>query len=116
MPIPRGIPKTNPERPSKSERKDETTTRGRAPSSQTRELGYGARPWPSPASTGARPSDGRPPQGQGTPCRVLRQPLSTMSLDVLTCLDDQTTSESYETRTVVFVSKIASQRFENHID
>src|SRR4051812_23278813 len=32
------------------------------------------------------------------------------------CLEGQTTSESNETRTIVPVSKIASQRFENHID
>src|SRR5436190_5599324 len=31
-------------------------------------------------------------------------------------LEGQTTSESNETRTVVSVSKIASQRFKNHID
>src|SRR3954465_7030029 len=39
-----------------------------------------------------------------------------ISLDVLPCLDDQTTSESYETRTVASVSKIASQRFKNCVD
>src|SRR5436189_108090 len=32
------------------------------------------------------------------------------------CLESQTTSESNEIRTVVSVSKITSQRFENHID
>src|SRR3954469_6744330 len=50
------------------------------------------------------------------PDRAPSQPLSTTSLDVLPCLDDQTTSESYETRTVASVSKIASQRFENRVD
>src|SRR3954467_11576740 len=56
------------------------------------------------------------PQGQGTPCRVPQQPLSTIYSDILTCLEGQTTSESNETRTVASVSKIASQRFKNHID
>src|SRR3954471_6529622 len=37
-------------------------------------------------------------------------------LDVSRCSEGQTTSESNETRTVVSASKIASQRFENHID
>src|SRR5436189_219751 len=32
------------------------------------------------------------------------------------CLEGQTISESNETRTVASVSKIASQRFKNHID
>src|SRR3954470_17708875 len=64
----------------------------------------------------ARPSHGRAPLGQGTPCRGPRQPLSTVPFDFLTCLEGQTTSESNETRTVVSVSKIASQRFENHVD
>src|SRR3954467_14067794 len=39
-----------------------------------------------------------------------------MSFDISRCLEDQTTSESYETRTVASVSKRASQRFENHLD
>src|SRR2546430_832673 len=38
-----------------------------------------------------------------------------MSFDISRCLEGQTTSESYETRTVVSVSKIASQRFKNYI-
>src|SRR5204862_211031 len=38
-----------------------------------------------------------------------------MSFDVSRCLEGQTTSESYETRTVVSVSKIASQRFKNYV-
>src|SRR5438270_3696282 len=37
-------------------------------------------------------------------------------LDVLTRLDDQTASESYETKTVMSVSKIASQRLKNRVD
>src|SRR4051812_7310988 len=57
-----------------------------------------------------------PPLGQGTPCSVPRQPLSTILCDVSMCLEGQTTSESNETRTVVSVSKTASQRFKNHID
>src|SRR5438045_4172989 len=56
------------------------------------------------------------PLGQGTPYRVPDQPFLMIPFDVLRCLEDQTTSESYETRTVVSVSKIASQRFKNHID
>src|SRR2546430_2655756 len=57
-----------------------------------------------------------PPRGLGTPCRVPRQPVSTIFSDVSRCLEGQTTSESNETRTVVCVSKIASQRFRDHID
>src|SRR5436190_883660 len=64
----------------------------------------------------ARPSTGRAPLGQGTPCRVPRQRLLTVLFDVSTYLEGQTTSKSDETRTVVSVSKIASQRFKNHID
>src|SRR5436190_18010613 len=45
-----------------------------------------------------------------------RQPVSSTSFDVSRCLEGQTTSESYETRTVASVSKRASQRFENHLD
>src|SRR3954462_1165692 len=37
-------------------------------------------------------------------------------LDVSPCLVGQTTSESNKTRTVVSVSKIASQRFKNRVD
>src|SRR3954468_24302219 len=64
-------------------------------------------PWPSPQGH---------PLGQGTPYRVPDQPFLMIPFDVLTCLKSQTTSESDETRTVVSVSKIASQRFENHVD
>src|SRR5438270_483161 len=61
-------------------------------------------------------SSSRPPLGQWTPCSVPRQPLSTMFFDVSTCLEGQTTSESYETRTVVSISKIASQWFKSRVD
>src|SRR2546430_2446760 len=44
-----------------------------------------------------------------------RQRVSAISFDVLRCLEGQTTSESYETRTVASVSKRASQRFKNHV-
>src|SRR5437588_693564 len=64
-------------------------------------------PWPSPQGH---------PLGQGTPYRVPDQPFLMIPFDVLTCLEGQTNSESYETRTVVSVSKIASQRFENRVD
>src|SRR5436189_4188356 len=57
-------------------------------------------PWPSPQGH---------PLGQGTPYRVPDQPFLMIPFDVLTCLEGQTNSESYETRTVVSVSKIASQ-------
>src|SRR5436189_243912 len=64
-------------------------------------------PWPSPQGH---------PLGQGTPYRVPDQPFLMIPFDVSRCLEGQTTSESYEKRTVVSVSKIASQRFKNHID
>src|SRR3954469_8281649 len=57
-------------------------------------------PWPSPQGH---------PLGQGTPYRVPDQPFLMIPFDVLRCLEGQTTSESYETRTVVSISKIASQ-------
>src|SRR5436190_554918 len=88
---------------------------GRPPSPQTGELGHGGRPWPSLADAGARPSHGRAPERAGDPLLGPRQPVSVISFDVSRCLEGQTTSESYETRTVVFVSKIASQRFKNHV-
>src|SRR3954465_12712706 len=50
----------------------------------------------------------------GDPLLGPRRPVSAISFDVSRRLKGQTTSESYETRTVAFVSKIASQRFENH--
>src|SRR5438270_674673 len=96
--------------------KGESTTRGRPPSPPTGELGYGGRPWPSPADTGARPFNGRAPHGAGDPLQGPRQPDSMTLSNVSRCLEGQTTSESNETRTVVSVSKIASQRFKNHID
>src|SRR3954462_10179619 len=96
--------------------KSESTTRGRPPSPPARELGYGGRSWPSLANTGARPSHGRAPFGAGDPLQGPRQSVSAILFDVLRCLEGQTTSESDETRTVASVSKIASQRFKNHID
>src|SRR2546430_1100141 len=56
------------------------------------------------------------PVRAGDPLLGPRQPVSAIPFDVSRCLEGQTTSESYETRTVVFVLKIASQRFENHVD
>ena len=95
---------------------DESTPPGRPPSPPTGELGHVGRPWPSLADTEARPSNGRAPVRLGDPLLGPRQPVSLTSFDVSRCLEGQTTSESYETRTIVFVSKIASQRFENHVD
>src|SRR5436189_170310 len=105
-----------PRKPRKHAQKSEPTTHGRPPSPPTGELGHVGRPWPSPADTGARPSHGQAPVRAGDPLQGPRQPVSTILLDVLTCLDDQTTSESYETRTAVSVSEIASQRLKNCID
>src|SRR5436189_302817 len=56
------------------------------------------------------------PLGQGTHYRVPDQPFLMIPFDISRCLEGQTTSESYETRTVASVSKRASQRFENHVD
>src|SRR3954465_14458483 len=64
-------------------------------------------PWPSPQGH---------PLGQGTPYMVPDQSFLMIPFDVLTCLEGQTNSESYKTRTVVSVSKIASQRFKNRVD
>src|SRR5256886_926310 len=52
----------------------------------------------------------------GDPLLGPRQPVSAISFDVSRCLEGQTTSESYKTRTVASVSKRSSQRFENHVD
>ena len=104
-----------PRKPRKHAQKGEPTTLGRPPSPPTGELGHGGRPWPSLADTEARPSNGRAPVRLGDPLLGPRQPVSSTSFDVSRCLEGQTTSESYETRTVVSVSKIASQRFENHV-
>src|SRR3954465_11110577 len=64
-------------------------------------------PWPSPQGH---------PLGQGTPYMVPDQSFLMIPFDVLTCLEGQTNSESYKTRTVVSLSKIASQRFKNRVD
>src|SRR3954469_6214839 len=90
-------------------------TPGRPPSPPTGELGHVGRPWPSPADAGARPSHGRAPvMGRGP---HFGSP-TVRFLDILRrfkVFGGPMTSESYETRTVVSVSKIASQRFENHV-
>src|SRR5436190_6716388 len=96
--------------------KSESTTRGRPPSPPAGELGYGGRPYPSPADTGARPSHGRAPYEAGDPLQGPRQPVSTVLTDVSKCLKCQTTSKSDETRTVTSVSKIVSRRFENRVN
>src|SRR3954468_12894853 len=98
-----------------NEENDEPTTPGRPPSPPTGELSHVGRPWPSLADTEARPSNGRAPGKLGDPLLGRRQPVSSTSFDVLRCLEGQTTSESHETRTVVFVLKIASHRFKNHV-
>src|SRR5204863_446394 len=98
------------------EAKDESTPPGRPPSPPTGELGHVGQTWPSPADAGARPSHGRAPGRAGDPILGPRQSVSAISFDVSRCLEGQTTSESYETRTVASVSKRDSQRFENHVD
>src|SRR5437588_345623 len=52
---------------------------------------------------------------QGTPFWVPRQFVFSTFFDVSRCLEGQTTSESYETRTVASVSKRPSQRFKNRV-
>src|SRR5256886_1828516 len=88
---------------------------GRPPSPPTGELGHMGWPWPSSAGKGARPSHGRAPHKAGDPLLGPRQFVSSTSFDVLRCLEGQTTSESYKTRTVASVSKRPSQRFKNHV-
>src|SRR5438309_720823 len=63
-------------------------------------------PWPSPQGH---------PLGHGTPYCVPDQPFLMIPFDVLTCLEGQTNSESYETRTVVSVSKISSRSEESRV-
>src|SRR5256886_2550558 len=103
-------------RPRKRAQKSRRTPPGRPPRPPTGELGHVGRPWPSPADAAARPSHGRAPVKAGDPLLGPRQPVSAISFDVSRCLEDQTTSKSYETRTVASVSKRASQRFKNHVD
>src|SRR3954470_13639670 len=105
-----------PRKPRKHAQKSEPTTPGRPPSPPTGELGHVGRPWPSPADTGARPSHGRAPVWAGDPLLGPRQLVFAIPFDVSRCLEGQTTSESYETRTVASVSKRASQRFKNRVD
>src|SRR3954464_12355244 len=114
--MPRRISKAKTKRPAEKEkRRGEPTPPGRPPSPPAGELGHVGRPWPSPADAGARPSHGRAPVKAGDPLLGPRQSVFSTSFDVSRCLEGQTTSESYETRTLVSVSKIASQRFENHV-
>src|SRR3954471_22458305 len=106
MRLPWKISKARTER--STEREKQTTNRRRVPAPQAPpagELGHMGRPWPSPADAGARPSHGRAPVGAGDPQLGPRQPVLTILGDFLACLDDQTISESYETRTVASVSK-----------
>src|SRR3954462_1819703 len=105
----------SPENQRKRAQKSEPTTHGQPPSPPTGELGHVGRPRPSPVDAGARPSHGRAPVKAGGPLLGPRQPVSAISFDVSRCLEGQTTSESYETRTVVSVSKIALQRFKNRL-
>src|SRR5438270_706348 len=85
------------------------------PTSQQGSSANGGRPWPSLADTEARPPNGRAPVRLGDPLLGPRQPVSSTSFDVSRCLEGQTTSEEYEAGNVVFVSKIASHWFENHL-
>src|SRR3954469_9629810 len=95
----------SPENQRKHAQKGESTARGRPPSPPAGELGHVGRPWPSPADTGAWPSHGRAPSGAGDPLLGPLQPVSAISFDILRRLEGQMTSESYETRTVVSISK-----------
>src|SRR3954467_9513188 len=95
----------SPKNQRKRAQKSEPTTHGRPPSPLTGELGHAG-----------RPSHGRAPVKAGDPLLGPRQPISAISFDVSRCLEGQTTSESYETRTVASESKRASQRFKNHVD
>src|SRR5438270_5052089 len=106
----------SPENQRSHAQKSEPTTPGRPPSPPAGELGHVGQPWPSLADTGARPSRGRVPERAGDPLLGPQQPVLTILFDVLTCLEDQTIPESYETRTVASVSKIASQRLKNRVD
>src|SRR3954471_5185614 len=116
MLMPRRISKAKTKRSTEKEkRKSEPTTHGRPPSPPTGELGHVGRPWPSPADAGARPSHGRAPVRAGDPLLGPRQPVFAIPFNVSRCLEGQKTSESYETRTVVSVTKTDSQRFKNHI-
>src|SRR5436190_1542400 len=105
MLVPQRISKAEAKRSTeKQKQRNERTPPGRPPSPPTGELGHGGRPWPSLASTEARPLDGRAPVRLGDPMLGPRQPVPLTSFDVLRCLEGQTTSESYETRTVASVS------------
>src|SRR5438270_776929 len=106
----------SPENQRKHAQKSEPMAHGRPPSPPTGELGHVGRPWPSPSYAGARPSHGRAPERAGDPLLGPRQPIFAIPFNVSRCLEGQMTSESYETRTVVFVSKIASQRLKNRVD
>src|SRR5437588_669994 len=104
-----------PRKPRKRPQKGEPKI-GRAPrSATTEELGHVGRPWPSSTGKGARPSHGRAPYKPGDPLLGPRQFVPSTSFDVSRCLEGQTTSESYETRTVASVSKRPSQRFKNYV-
>src|SRR4051812_21741183 len=106
----------SPENQRDCAQKSEPTTNGRPPSPPTGELGHVGRPWPSPSDAGARPSHGRAPERAGDPLLGPRQPVFAIPFDVSRCLEGQTTSESYETRTVASASKRASQRFDNRVN
>src|SRR5436189_302532 len=105
-----------PQKPKERAQKSEPTTPSRPPSPPAGELSHVGQPWPSPADAGAWPSHGQAPIWAGDPILGPRLHISAISFDVSKSSECQTTSESYETRTVVSVSKRASQRFENHID
>src|SRR2546430_11465857 len=66
-----------PRKPKKRSQKSEPTLPGRPPSPPTGKLGHVGRPWPSPASAGARPSHGRAPLRAEDTLHDTRQPAST---------------------------------------
>src|SRR2546430_355803 len=70
----------------------------------------------APQTRGLRHPMAEPQLRAGDSLLGPRRPISAISFDVSRCLEGQTTSESYETRTVASVSKRASQRFKNHVD
>src|SRR5947209_4273738 len=76
-------------------------------------MGLGHGQDPHSKRSGGRLAD---PRGQGTPCRVPNQPLSTVLLDVSPCMEGKTTLKSNETKSATCESKIAWQRLQNRLD
>src|SRR5438270_825363 len=98
-----------PRKQKKRAKKSEPTTPGRPPRPPAAVLGYVGQAWPDLSDRGARRPHGRAPERAGDPMLDPRQPVFAIPFDVSRCLEGQTTSESYETRTIASVSKRASQ-------